>query len=403
MSKILRAHTGAGSAAEPEWFAALHSRLRAQLGELGSLDALPGGPAVRKFLEAISASYGQIDSERRGIASSMQLMADEAQALANEAREQGSEHLQVILDHIKDVVMVVDEQGTVLTFNPTGERVFGLAQAQAIGRPLADLVPNVTLETLAATTGDTLVDLAAKEVMGRRKDGRSFPGEMAVSRAKTRGRDVYVVCMRDATERKEHSRLAAAERDVFELLANHAPLPTVLDSVTKLVDAPESGMMCAVHVLAADHQSFVSLTSERLPERLRTVLERGGVNEKNGAASCAVARGEPVIIADAVNHPVWENRRAALVESGIRATWALPIKGVSGKLLGSLCVYGVRPAPPSEHDRAVMSLGAQLAGIAIERRLGEEALRSSEAKFRGLLRASRKASIKAAAMGVCGR
>src|SRR6185437_7821848 len=57
--------------------------------------------------------------ERRRIVESMRLMADEARALAHEAREQSSEHLQVILDHIKDVVLTVDEEGVINTFNPT--------------------------------------------------------------------------------------------------------------------------------------------------------------------------------------------------------------------------------------------------------------------------------------------
>jgi len=43
----------------------------------------------------------------------MRLMADEARAMAHEAREQSSEHLQVILDHIKDVVITVDEDGVI--------------------------------------------------------------------------------------------------------------------------------------------------------------------------------------------------------------------------------------------------------------------------------------------------
>ncbi len=68
-------------------------------------------------------------------------MADEARALALEAREQSSEHLQVILDHIKDVVLAVDEEGVIRTFNPTGERVFGYAEAEVVGQRIDLLIP----------------------------------------------------------------------------------------------------------------------------------------------------------------------------------------------------------------------------------------------------------------------
>ena len=108
----------------PENQGELHPQLKAQLRELrlrtGSAD-----PDVPMLLRLINEHYQTIERERRGIVESMRLMADEAQALAHEAREQSSEHLQVILDHIKDVVLLVDAEGLIRTFNPTGERVFG--------------------------------------------------------------------------------------------------------------------------------------------------------------------------------------------------------------------------------------------------------------------------------------
>ncbi len=88
----------------------LHPQLRAQLKEL-RLRTESAAPDLAMLLRLVSAHYEAIDEERRGIVQSMRLMADEARALAHEAREQSSEHLQVILDHIKDVVLTVDEDG----------------------------------------------------------------------------------------------------------------------------------------------------------------------------------------------------------------------------------------------------------------------------------------------------
>jgi PAS domain-containing protein len=93
--------------------------LRAQLKEVRLRTDSPA-PDLAMLLRLVSAHYEAIDEERRGIVQSMRLMADEARALAHEAREQSSEHLQVILDHIKDVVLTVDEDGVIQTFNPTG-------------------------------------------------------------------------------------------------------------------------------------------------------------------------------------------------------------------------------------------------------------------------------------------
>ena len=111
----------------------LHQQLRAQLKEL-RLRTDAATPDLAMLLRLVSSHYDTIDEERRGIVQSMRLMADEARALAHEAREQSSEHLQVILDHIKDVVLTVDEDGVIQTFNPTGERVFGHAEAEVVGQ-----------------------------------------------------------------------------------------------------------------------------------------------------------------------------------------------------------------------------------------------------------------------------
>src|SRR5262249_54697573 len=120
----------------------LHSHLRAQMREL----RLRTGSAaldLGALLRMVSAHYQAVDDERRGIVQSMRLMADEARAMAHEVRTQSSEHLQVILDHIKDVVLTVDEEGVIRTFNPTGERVFGFSEAEVVGQRIDLLVPRI--------------------------------------------------------------------------------------------------------------------------------------------------------------------------------------------------------------------------------------------------------------------
>ena len=53
--------------------------------------------------------------------------------------------------------------------------------------------------------------------------------------------------------------------------------------------------------------------------------------------------------------------------------------------MGALGVYRTEAGLPTARESEIMAHAAQLAGIAIERRLAEEALRSSEAKYRGLM------------------
>jgi len=500
----------------------LHPALKAQLREL-QLRTGSDKPDIPMLLRLIDEHYRTLESERRGIAESMRLMADEARALALEARAQSSEHLQVILDHIKEVVLSVDEQGVIGTFNPTGERVFGYQEAEVIGQRIDLLLPGLAadgetipeaLRRLAAALGDTALDLAACELTARRQDGKQFPAEIAVSKAPTAQREMFVLCLRDVTERREaeqairdsearfrmlvdHApdaivvldvdtgrfvdanevaqklfglererllelgpimlspplqpdgapseqralgyihqalagevpvfewahwgaagheficevrlvrlpsanrrlvrgsvtniserkraeRIAAAERTVFEEVTRNAPLPEVLASITRLVESAAAGSVATVSLLAADRQSFTSMVAPRLPAPLRQTLAHSGIEIRNGSCAAAVYLDRQVLVADIATDPLWSERREPALAAKLRAAWSTPIRAAGGELLGALGVYRAEPGLPTAPESQFMARAAQLAGIAIERRLAEEALRASEAKFRGL-------------------
>ncbi len=512
---LVRADARPHAEAYPE----LHPQLKVQLREL-QLRTGNAVPDVPMLLRLINEHYVSSERERRGIVESMRLMADEAQALAHEARAQSSEHLQVILDHIKDVVLLVDEEGIVRTFNPTGERVFGYAEHEVIGQRVDVLLPKIAdgeslpeaLGRLAASLGDTALDLTARELWARRQSGELFPAEIAVSKAPLSRRDMFVLCLRDVTERRESEqamresaqryqllvdhapeaivvldvdsgrfvdanenaqklfgmnreqllervrlspprqpggaaaedrshasiaralagevqqfewshadasgreiicevrlahlpsggrrlvrgsitdiserkraeRIAEAERQVFEQITRNAALEAVLSSVTGLIESAIARSLSSVSLLAADGQAFSSLVAPRLPGAVCAALGQARVGIRNGSCAASVYLGRRVLVADLAKDPFWADAREAAGAAGLRAAWAMPITAAGGQVLGALGVYRTEVGVPSAAEETVMARAAQLAGIAIERHLGEQALRSSEAKFRGL-------------------
>jgi diguanylate cyclase (GGDEF)-like protein/PAS domain S-box-containing protein len=208
----------------------LHPLLLAQIREL-KLRSGTDQPDAAALLRLISSHYGSVDDERRGVVRTMQLMADEARALALEAQEQSSDHLQIVLDNIKDVVLTLDEFGVVLTFNPTAERVFGCNEMDAVGRRIEEFLPQLAdrgdaadaLERLAESTGDTYLDLSSREIRGRRREGEVFPAEFAVSRARLGRQAIFVLCLRDITDRREAERQLRESELRYRMLVDHAP------------------------------------------------------------------------------------------------------------------------------------------------------------------------------------
>ncbi|HEY1890341.1 MAG TPA: EAL domain-containing protein [Steroidobacteraceae bacterium] len=179
-------------------------------------------------------------------------------------------------------------------------------------------------------------------------------------------------------------RAAVAARAVLEQLTGTAPLPEILASITRFIEAVGAGTVCSIAVLDSDAQAFSYLVSPRLPETLRAALERCAVDIRNGSCAAAVYLGRQVLVADIATDPFWEGPREHALAGGLKAAWSTPIKAADSRLLGSLGVYHSTAGLPGQRELRMMDHAAQLAGIAVARRLSEEALRASEAKYRGL-------------------
>jgi diguanylate cyclase (GGDEF)-like protein/PAS domain S-box-containing protein len=187
-----------------------------------------------------------------------------------------------------------------------------------------------------------------------------------------------------ARESELTERVALAERAVFEQLTGNAPLAEILASITRFIESVGVGTVCSIAVLAADGHAFSYLVSPRLPVKLRAALERCAVDIRNGSCAASVYLGRQVLVADVATDPFWERCREPAVQAGLSAAWSTPIKAADGRLLGALGVYHSASGLPGQRELRIIDHAAQIAGIAIQRRLAEEALRASEAKYRGL-------------------
>ena len=117
-------------------------------------------------------------------------------------------HLQSILDTVPDAMIVIDETGTMQSFSKTAERLFGYPEIDAIGRNVSMLMPSPYREAHDAYigrylhTGERRIIGIGRVVVGERRDGSTFPMELAVGEMRSPDRRYFTGFIRDLSERQ---------------------------------------------------------------------------------------------------------------------------------------------------------------------------------------------------------
>ena len=127
-----------------------------------------------------------------------------------------------ILNVALDCVILMDESGRIVQFNPAAERTFGYAASEAVGHQLADLmIPadqrKAHQDALARylKTGEATGMNRRLELSAIRKAGEIFPVEVAIAPISSDGAAMFAGYMRDITERRRNeAALADYTRDL---------------------------------------------------------------------------------------------------------------------------------------------------------------------------------------------
>src|SRR6266571_3967670 len=124
-------------------------------------------------------------------------------ALAREA------HLASILNTVPEAMIVIDEGGIVQSFSPAAERLFGYSAAEVIGKNIKMLMPSPYRENhddylrRYLRTGERRIIGIGRVVVGERRDGSTFPMELAVGEMRSSDQRFFTGFIRDLTERQQ--------------------------------------------------------------------------------------------------------------------------------------------------------------------------------------------------------
>ena len=111
-----------------------------------------------------------------------------------------------------DGIMVIDSRGALQEYSPACERLFGYASAEVIGQNVKMLMPTPYHEhhdeylSHYKKTHEKRIIGIGREVIGRRKDGTTFPMYLSVGEGRMGDESIFVGVVHDMSEQQSSER-----------------------------------------------------------------------------------------------------------------------------------------------------------------------------------------------------
>ena len=140
-----------------------------------------------------------------------------------QAERHREQRLRLVVDNAVSGIITIDGHGTIESFNPAAERLFGYGAEDVVGRNVKMLMPEPDRSAHDGYLGNYLRSGEAKiigigrEVEGLRKDGTIFPLELGISELIIDGNRIFTGVVTDITERRRAADALKKARDEIEL------------------------------------------------------------------------------------------------------------------------------------------------------------------------------------------
>ncbi len=264
------------------------------------------------------------------------------------------------------------------------ERILGYRPEEMIGRPFTDFLAEEEIERDLEAFSHVLAgdEKFRYETVYQTKDGRrvtlSFNAGMLRDAA---GEIVGVmgsasdITQRLRTENELRQSLKSVrsskerlerQNEVLRKIARGAPLAGTLTQLALSIEEPGSGMIVSVLLLDPEGVRLSTAAAPHLPHSFSQAIDGVRIGPNTGSCGTAAFRGEPVIVSDIREDPLWADYRELAAAHGLRACWSQPLLASTGEVLGTLAMYYREPRSPSETELELITTAAHIASIAIE-------------------------------------
>lgn len=313
---------------------------------------------------------------RRIVAATEALLAASARNMSDSIE---SLQLKAIIQELPDYFYVKDRDSRFVFANATVARSFGLEEGVDLaGRRDFDFFDFETARSYFEAEQEIMASGEAR--LDIEENVPSPGGGRAIWRLTSklplrneRGAVVGLIGIsRDLTERKRQEDLRRGQAHLLEMIARNEPLETVLEALVLLIEAELDGISGSILMLDREGRRLYHGAAPNLPGAYSRMIDGVIIGPSVGSCGTAAWTSEPVIVEDVTVDPLWADFRGVVEQFGFRSCWSTPILTAQNNVLGTFALYSNQVRRPTAREIELVALATHIAGIAIERKRGDE-------------------------------
>ena len=297
-----------------------------------------------------------------------------------------------ILDHVIDGIFTIDAAGTIETFNPAAERIFGCRASEVKGKNIGSLLLEASDKKLKSyirnlNESEQLHNSGVQEELtGLKKGGSTFPMDFAVSEIIHEKRRTYTCVVRDITERKQQEESLRQESAYVQLLHDVSSAANEADTFEHAIEVCLE-KICNLtgwalgHLFIPTEDSPPNLVSTNIwcikdlsktLETFKKATDRQVIQYGEGLPGRVLATGKHTWVREVPKDP--RSRQERFKENcGIVSGFAFPVL-IGREVVGVMEFFSTYPVPPDQRLLDVVDqIGTQL-GRVVERKRSEDAI-----------------------------
>jgi two-component system sensor kinase FixL len=207
-------------------------------------------------------------------------------AVEQELRER-TERIHGILDSAVDGILTIDETGAIQLANRAATRLFGYSEEEFLAMNVRELMPSPVREEhdgyLARylASGVPRILGIGREVTGRRKDGTTFPVDLAVSESHRGRRRLFTGVVRDLSERRRAEQALRASQQRARAAEALASVGTLAAGLAHEVGSPINVILgyakmiekAAPDAATAERARIIAEQVQRVSKLIRGLLD----------------------------------------------------------------------------------------------------------------------------------